>query len=253
MPVPAPYLPTFLKQNRALLSKASDAKVVITYCAKEEYLEILRLIEDLPFEFANCRILHEMQLVAFSFATTADVVYGLEYEDKYCEADFGGGVVEILQSGFANEKEAYTPGAVVKRLDQKDVFTHLRHGATLQLNILQNRVGQDLVLLPALPFEIKGEIWINGRYRDGFTLLAKHNSIPCKKSETVTDGNCTIILSLLGQRYLLDVYELFHHYTDNLRITVDVDHNSRIVFTLKDNKADTVEVKSLPLTKLQSM
>lgn len=92
------------------------------------------------------------------------------------------------------------------------------------------------MLLSIVPFDIKAEIWINKRYRDGFTLIERNTLIPCKKSETISDDECTIVVSFLRKRFSIDVKELFRYKPKSIELVVDIDANTNIRFVFRDKE-----------------
>jgi hypothetical protein len=87
-----------------------------------------------------------------------------------------------------------------------------------------------------MPFPINAELWIHGRYRDGIKLIERNTTIPCKKSETISDDNCTIVILFLGKRFSIDIKDLFHYNPKSIEIIVDIDPGSRVKYTFKDKE-----------------
>ena len=87
-----------------------------------------------------------------------------------------------------------------------------------------------------MPFGIKAEVWINERYRDNFTFIERNTAIPCKKTETICDDDCSIVISFLGKRFSINVKELFRYKPKSLDLTVDIDANTRIEFVFRDKE-----------------
>ena len=108
----------------------------------------------------------------------------------YSEANLGYGVVEIIQAGFANEKLEYMPETQTKHLSNYEGFAYFLLGALVQYCISKKKWTEDTILLSVMPFAIDAELWIQGRYRDGIKFIDRNTTIPCKKSETISDDNC---------------------------------------------------------------
>lgn len=229
-------LDTYINSNKKTISTAYN---IITYCSEHDFLNIQRTIKKKPFVFGTYRVVQEMQLIPLCFDAFKDAHYSYEYQYQYCEAEFGGGLVEILQSGFIDKKENYYEDAIVKKLSNFEGFAYLTLGAIIQYHIWNKKYQEDTVLLSAMPFDMKAEIWINGRYRDGFSLINTDiclPNIPSKVSETIYDDNCSIVIVFLGKRFSLNVYDLFGYNPKAIEFTVDIDAKTNMKFILEDKK-----------------
>ena len=100
--------------------------------------------------------------------------------------------------------------------------------------LVQNK--RKLLIIAYLGNGIKAEVWINERYRDNFTLIERNTAIPCKKTETICDDDCSIVISFLGKRFSINVKELFRYKPKSLDLTVDIDANTRIEFVFRDKE-----------------
>lgn len=231
---------TYLENNKKVLSKAYH---IITYCNEYNLLRIQHFIKNNTSLFRKYRVVQEMQLTALAIDCNADVKHCYEYQHQYCEVESGGGVVEIIQSGFIENKNTSYPETIVKKLSNFEGFAYLVLGAIVQYHIINNNFSDDCVLLTTLPFDINFEIWINGRYRDCLNLIQSNTTIPVKQAENITDDNCTsIVIVFLGRRFSLNINDLFGYIPKSICITVDIYSNhSEIYFTLEDteNKKNT--------------
>ena len=176
-----------------------------------------------------------MQLVPLCFDSLDDVQYGFEYQTLFCEACVGG-VVDIIQAGFERENEDYMPDTQIKHLSNFEGFAYFLLGSLIQYQIMNKNWTDDTILLPIMPFPISAELWIQGRYRDGIKLIERNTTIPCKKSETISDDNCTIVILFLGKRFSIDIKDLFHYNPKSIEIIVDIDPGSRVKYTFKDKE-----------------
>lgn len=224
---------TYINGNKHFLSTAYN---VITYCNEHDLLNIQLTIKRKPFLFETYRVVQEMQLIPLFFDSFKDARYSYEYQHQYCETEYGGGVVEVLQSGFIDQKKDYTLETIIKKLSNFEGFAYLTLGAIIYYCILNKKWQDDTVLLCAFPFYIKVEIWISGRYRDGIDLIERNRLIPCRLSETIIDDNCSIVIVFMGKRFALNIYDLFCYNPKSFLITVDVDANTNIKFILEDKE-----------------
>lgn len=222
---------TYINSNKKNISTAYN---IITYCSECDFLKIQRLIKKQPFAFGAYRIVREMDLIPLCFDLFKDAYYSYEYQHQYCETVLGGGVVEIWQSGFIDQKDVYTQETIVKKLSNFEGFAYLVLGAIIQYCIIKKKWQDDIVLLSVIPFDIKAEIWINGRYRDGIGLIERNTTIPCKKSDSINDDNCSVVIGLLGKRFSLDINNLFRYHPRSIQLTTDIDAGTNIKFILKD-------------------
>jgi len=212
-------LDIYLTNNQESIQNAFN---IVTYCSKSDLYRILNKLKQNPAVFGRHRIIQEMQLVALCFGDIEDTLVSFEYQHLYCETVIDGGVYETLKSGYLNEKQAYTKEAIDQMLSEQEVTKHVTKnlstfegfayfilGGIAQYHILEKDWEEDAVLLSTFPFDIKCEIWINGRYRDGLCLIDRDTTIPCQRSEIINDDNCTLIISFLGKRFSLNIKELF--------------------------------------------
>ena len=227
---------SYLWDNKKSIAESFN---IITYCSESDLLRVLYKLRQNPSVYGNFRIVQEMQLLPLCFDCTKDSIIGFEYQrNLYCEAEFGGGIAEILQAGFEDTKEAYTKETMVKKLTDFESFTSLLLSSVIQYHILQKDWEEDRMLLSMMPYDIKAEIWIYGRYRDGFHLIQAKTLIPCRNSKTISDDNCIIVISCLGKRFSIDVKELFRYNPKSFEITVDINPNTNIKYTLKDKERE---------------
>ena len=225
---------SYLRDNKEILAKSFN---IITYCSESDLLKVLYKLRQNPSVYGCHRIVQEMQLLPLCFDCTKDSIIGYEYQQiLYCEAEYGGGIAEILQAGFEDAKDAYTTETTVKELSNFESFAYLILSSIVQYHILNKDWEEDGMLLSMMPFDIKAEIWIKGRYRDGIDLVWANTLLPCKKSVTISDDNCTIVILFLGKHFSIDVKELFRYNPKSFEITVDIDPNTKIKYTLKDKE-----------------
>lgn len=237
---------TYIRNNEDNLASSFN---IITYCSESDLLRVLLKIKQNPAVFGKYRIIQEMQLVplcfygsrddstiAYEYPKLYDSAIAYEYQQLYCEAGFGGSLVEILQSGFLNEKADYTEWSTIRRLSGFEGFAFLLLGSFIQYQIIDKAWTDDALLLAAFPFDIQIEIWMNGRYRDGFKLIERNISIPSKIYKTISDDNCSIVILFLGKRFSLDVNDLFHYKPKSIEFSVDIDANTNIKYTLNDKE-----------------
>lgn len=225
---------SYLRDNKEIIAKSFN---IITYCSESDLLKVLYKLRQNPSLYGNYRIIQEMQLLPLSFDNSDDSIIGYEYQQfLYCEAESGGGMTEILQSGFVETKDDYTTETTVKKISNFESFAYLILSSTVQYHILNKDWEEDAMLLSMMPFAIKAEVWINERYRDGFVLIDRNTSIPCKKSETITDDNCTIVISFLGKRFSIDVKEQFHYCPKSIELITDIDARTCIKYVIRDKE-----------------
>ena len=225
---------SYLRDNKEIIAKSFN---IITYCSESDLLKVLYKLRQNPSLYGNYRIIQEMQLLPLSFDNSDDSIIGYEYQQfLYCEAESGGGMTEILQSGFVETKDDYTTETTVKKISNFESFAYLILSSTVQYHILNKDWEEDAMLLSMMPFAIKAEVWINERYRDGFVLIDRNTSIPCKKSETITDDNCTIVISFLGKRFSIDVKEQFHYCPKSIELITDIDAMTCIKYVIRDKE-----------------
>ena len=151
---------------------------------------------------------------------------------------FGGGVVEILQTGFAESSKNYTAETHVKKLSSFESFVRLTLSSIVQYHIMKKDWEDDSVLLSTMPFKINVEIWINQRYREGFTLIERNTSIPCKQADKISGDDCSVVISFLGKRFSIDINELFGYKPNIVVLTVDIDANTNIIYIFSDKETE---------------
>lgn len=226
-------LDSYLTNHKEEIDKSFN---IITYCSESDLLKILYKLRQHPFAFGGCRIVQEMQLLPLCHDSYRDEIVAYEYQFLYCEAEFGGGIVEVLQAGFEDCKDDYTTEATVKKLSFFESFANLILSSVVLYHIFDKNWEEDSLLISKMPFGIKAEVWINERYRDNFTLIERNTAIPCKKTETICDDDCSIVISFLGKRFSINVKELFRYKPKSLDLTVDIDANTRIEFVFRDKE-----------------
>ena len=226
-------LDSYLRNHKEEIDKSFN---IITYCSESDLLKILYKLRQNPSSFGRCRIVQEMQLLPLCHDNYRDEIVAYEYQYLYCEAEFGGGIVEVLQAGFEDCKDDYTTETTVKKLSFFESFANLILSSVVQYHILDKNWEEDSLLFSKMPFGIKAEVWINERYRDNFTLIERNTAIPCKKTETICDDDCSIVISFLGKRFSINVKELFRYKPKSLELTVDIDANTRIRFVFRDKE-----------------
>lgn len=225
---------SYLRDNKEIIAKSFN---IITYCSESDLLKILYKLRQNPSLYGNYRIIQEMQLLPLCFDNSNDSIIGYEYQQHlYCEAESGGGMTEILQAGFVEIKDDYTTETTVKKITNFESFAYLMLSSIVQYHILNKDWEEDAMLLSMMPFAIKAEVWINERYRDGFVLIDRNTSIPCKKCETITDDNCTIVISFLGKRFSIDVKEHFHYCPKSIELIADIDARTCIKYVIRDKE-----------------
>ena len=225
---------SYLRDNKEIIAKSFN---IITYCSESDLLKILYKLRQNPSLYGNYRIIQEMQLLPLCFDNSNDSIIGYEYQQHlYCEAESGGGMTEILQAGFVEIKDEYITETTVKKITDFESFAYLMLSSIVQYQILNKDWEEDAMLLSMLPFAIKAEVWINERYRDGFVLIDRNTSIPCKKCETITDDNCTIVISFLGKRFSIDVKEHFHYCPKSIELVADIDARTCIKYVIRDKE-----------------
>ena len=226
-------LDSYLTNHKEEIDKSFN---IITYCSESDLLKILYKLRQHPFAFGGCRIVQEMQLLPLCHDSYRDEIVAYEYQFLYCEAEFGGGIVEVLQAGFEDCKDDYTTEATVKKLSFFESFANLILSSVVLYHIFDKNWEEDSLLISKMPFGIKAEVWINERYRDNFTLIERNTAIPCKKTETICDDDCSIVISFLGKRFSINVKELFRYKPKSLDLTVDIEANTRIEFVCRDKE-----------------
>lgn len=224
---------SFLKKHK---NKIENSFNIITYCRESDLLEILYKLRQNSSFCRRHRIIQEMQLLPLCHYNTKDEIVAYEYPHLYCETEFGGGIVDILQTGLIESKGDYTTETNIKKLSSFESIASLILSSIVQYHILEQSWEDEGLLLSIVPFDIKAEIWINKRYRDGFTLIERNTRIPCKKSEIISDDECTIVVSFLRKRFSIDVKELFGYKPNSIKLVVDVDTNTNIGFVFGDKE-----------------
>lgn len=221
---------------RTYKNKIDNSFNIITYCRESDLLEILYKSRQNSSFCGRHRIVQEMQLLPLCYNNTKDEIVAYEYPHLYCETEVGEGVVEILQTGLIESKGDYTTENNIKKLSSFESIASLILSSIVQYHIIEKSWEDEGLLLSIVPFDIKAEIWINKRYRDGFTLIERNTLIPCKKSETISDDECTIVVSFLRKRFSIDVKELFRYKPKSIELVVDIDANTIIRFVFRDKE-----------------
>ena len=224
---------SYLRNHKEEIDKSFN---IITYCSESDLLKILYKLRQNPSAFGRFRIVQEMQLLPLCHDSYRDEIVAYEYPYLYCEADFAGGMVEILQSGFIQSKEDYATVTMVKKLSNVESFARLVLGSVVLYHILGGSWEDDTLLLTVMPFAINAEIWMQGRYRDSIKLIKRNTTIPCKYEEIITDENCTVIILFLGKRFSIDVKELFGYNPRLIELIAEIDANIRIKYVFKDKE-----------------
>lgn len=226
---------TYLRNNASIISSAYN---IITYCSESDLLRLQKKLRQNPFAFGRHRIVQEMQLLPLIFDGSRDETSAYEYQNLYCESESGGGLIEILQTGFINDMNGFISEPIEKPLSNFEGFAYLVLGAIVHYHIINKSWMDDVVLLSTMPFDIKAEIWVNGRYRDGIDIVKRDTTIPCKISEIISDDNCTVVILFLGKRFSLDIRKLFGYSPKVFEVTVDIDANTNIKYIFKDKEMD---------------
>lgn len=237
-------LDSYIRSHKGEIDESFN---IITYCDESDLLQILYMLRQNPSAFGKYRVVQEMQLVPLCHNGTNDEIVVYEYSHLYSETQLGDGVVEILQTGFVESKKEYTTETHVKRLSLYESFVSLVLGSIVQYHIVEKSWEEDCVLLATMPFDIKVKIWIDKRYRDGFTLIEPNTSIPCKKIDTICDDGCSVVLCLLGKRFSFDEEELFGYKPNFVEICVDIDGNTKIDFVFRDKETN----KEIPISQTE--
>ena len=225
---------SYLRNHKEEIDKSFN---IITYCGESDLLKILYKLRQNPSAFGRYRIVQEVQLLPLCRDCFEDATIAYEYPYLYCVAECGCGVVEILRAGFSESKDDYTAESSLREMSIFESLTSLILGSIVQYHILEED-WEDCVLLSMMPFAIKAEEWINGQCRDVFTLIERNTTIPCMESETIRDGDCSIVISFLGKRFSINVKELFRYKPKSLELTVDIDANTRIRFVFRDKEME---------------
>ena len=221
---------TFCKENRVILEKSFN---IITFRSASDLLKCWRL--------GICRrhhLVHEPQLIPLCLEDDPlkDVIYSFEYQGQFCEAEIGGGVLEILQAGFLGEQSKEYPELASTYVDSISGFLFLLMGALLLRDI--NKLQSDLVVLNTFPFGIKAEVWSNGRYRDGFAVLESNRNytIPTKISKKIDyDDYSSIVISLANARFDFNLKKLFGYTPKSVEVSVFIHTNSILELIFTDN------------------
>lgn len=224
---------TYLRGNA---NKISSAYNIITYCSESDLLHLLKKLRQNPWAFGQHCVVQEMQLIPLIFDGSRDETSVYEYQNLYCESESGGGIIEILQTGFINNRDGFMSDPIEKPLSKFEGFAYIVLGATVLYHIKNKNWIEDTVLLTTMPFDIKAEIWINGRFRDGINIIKRNTTVPCKISEVICDDNCTLVILFLGKRFSIDIREEFGYSPRTFEVTVDVDANTNIKYILKDKE-----------------
>ena len=226
---------TYVRNNKETIEAGYN---ITSYCSESDLLRLL--MQKKHYNVPVGRVRQEMQFLPLCFDALEDADYAYEYQQLYCEASNGGGVIEIIQAGFANEKYEYMPEAHVKHLSNFDGFAYFLLGSLIQYSISKKKWQEDTVLLDVMPFAINAELWIQGRYRDGIKLIERNTTIPCKETETITDDNCTFVILFLGKRFSINFNGLFHYNPQSIDVTIDIDAflNIRYIFRDKEMKKE---------------
>ena len=224
----------YWNENSDILANAFN---IITYCSESDFLKLLRTKKNASFNFEH-RIVQEMQLIPLCMGDSVDVGYSIDYQHQYCDAQIGGGIVEIMQSGFiGGHRDSINSEYVHIKLSSFESFTYLLLGAWIQYCILDHKWKDDIVLLSVLPFEINAEIWINGRYRDGLKLIESQTTIPAKVSRMIVDDDCSVVITIASVRSEIDIRKLFGYSPKSFEITMDVTPNSSINLIVSDKES----------------
>lgn len=223
---------SYLRKNKDVVENSFN---IITYCSESDLLKLQYKLRLNPSAFGTYRIVQEMQLLPLCFDSSKDSIVSYEYQHLFCEAESGGGVVEILQAGYTEEKDDYTTETIIKKLSNFESFAYLILGSIIQYHIICKE-WKNCVLLSTIPFPVKAEVWINGRYRDGFTLIEQNTCIPYKRSETISDDNCSVVILFLGKRFSINVKELFRYNPKSIEITTEIDAGTCINYVLRDKE-----------------
>ena len=218
---------------------------IITYCSESDLYKLWRIRGGL-----HGRIVQEMQLLPLCLDPEKDLVYSLEFQNFFCDIELGGGIWVVLQAGFLGGRRDSLEEMgldvdcepITKKLSAFEGFYYLVLGAIVLYKILvKDKAFEDCVLLPVFPFDVDAEIWVNGRYRDGLHLLKRNTTIPCKKTETIIDDDCSaIVISSLGKRFVLNVAKLFGYAPKSFDITLNifVDSTFKYILTDKESKKE---------------
>lgn len=235
---------TFLYINKDIIK---DGFSIITYSDEHDLQIIMRKLNKDHSLFGVYRFIQEMQLMALCANASDDELYRYEYQNKYCEFQTGDGITEILQNGVVGDNVGYISGSKVKTISDIDGLAYIFLGSVIYIHTFTGGWQEDEILLPVFPFDIKVEIWINGRYRDGFTLIEQNSTVPCEKSEIISDDNCIIFIHLLGERYSINVSDLFGYYPASFELVARVSFNliEFMIIDLKTKQEKTVPFRDL--------
>lgn len=230
---------SYLRNNKEIIAKSFN---IITYCDESDLLKLLYNLRKNPLAYGNYRIEQEMRLLPLCLGYHDDSIVGYEYQQNlYCEVEFGGGIVEILQAGFEDTKDIYSTDTTVKKLSNFESFAYLVLSSIVNYQILNKDKDWEFegLLLSSMPFEIKGEVWINDICLERFILIDRNVFFPTSHYETIAtnNNNCTIIISFLGKRFSIGVNELFRYCPKTIKLTVEIGTNIvEIKYIIKDEE-----------------
>jgi len=235
----------YIKSNKKLLA---DSYSIITYINDLDYFSIIRQQKKNPFLFGARRIVKEMQLIPLCFDCDEDNICCYEYQGVYCEAEFGGGIVEILRTGFIKERQSYlNPETKSYKLSNIDGFWFLMLGSVILYKIIRHEWKEDCVLLSTIPFDIKTNIKetnseetnirVGNLVNKTWLVIEAGTTIPAIISIgkiNIYDGNYTLRIEICEIFFTADLVYWFGYAPKLISLTIDIDANLDIKFIIKD-------------------
>ena len=218
----------------------SDARNIITYCRAVQLGKVADIIGRYPFAFRNYRITRQQHLTAFGAPQEGDCT--LMYNGMFCRYDYGGALLEVLESGVFDECGGPTEGAAQSQpleVDNSTAFFHFVSGA-MRLLFCKNdspfAFHVDDVLLDAFPpvFGIC-KAHPDSEIRPTTVLMPAFTPIPCRVSSVLQlEESDEVFVGADGDMRPLDLRRLFGHQPRTVAITVDMDASLHTAITARD-------------------
>ena len=239
----------YIQNNKSVIQNSLN---IITYRSLSDFHEANKLLK--KYRDMSFRLTHEISLSILGFRTDLDAFRRVEYGGWYCEAELGGGIIEILEYGRitkGNEGDnEVTLNAIKNLLSEHEAFYRCILGSLRYLLIINKDNGYDReVMLDAWPGSVDCWLMKDGDKAEKIPLLPTYCTIPaCKTIDIVTKNVQELCFVVCQRDFVINLKEKFGYFPSALKITIDIDARSSCILLLKDtdsNREEKIILKEL--------
>ena len=235
---------TYIQNNKSVIRNSLN---ILTYRSLSDFHEANKLLK--KYRDVSFRLTHETSLSALGFRTDIEASRKVEYEGWYCEADLGGGLTEILEYGRITKEgegdKVSSPNVIKNLLAAHEAFYRCILGCIKYLLIINKdaRLAEE-VMLDAWPGGIDCWLMKNDGKTERFPLLPAYCAIPARKTDDIVTTDIQELCFVVCQRdFVIDLKEKFGHLPSTLKITVNLEVDSRNSYILLKDKIFDKEEK----------